>query len=80
MQKTPERDPHWNDPVLESRKLTAGRTDYFLTSSTPIFSRSQIDLLKALVDAENTPAGIEGWRSHPPGTAAPDQGALDQRG
>lgn len=61
MQETPERDPHWNDPVMEGRKLTAGRTDYFLTSSTPIFSRPQIDLLKALVDAENAPAGIEGY-------------------
>ena len=67
MQETPERDPHWNDPVMEGRKFTAGRTDYFLTSSTPIFSRPQIDLLRSLVDAENAPAGIEGYGETTPG-------------
>ena len=46
--------------ILEARRQSAGRKSYFL-AGTPIFSRQQIDLLKALVDAENSPALVAGY-------------------
>jgi predicted 2-oxoglutarate/Fe(II)-dependent dioxygenase YbiX len=51
----------WHPAVLEGKRRAAGRSHYFLTTSTPVFTREQIDLLKSLVDAENEPAGLEGY-------------------
>lgn len=51
----------WHPVVLEGKRRAAGRSNYFLTSSVPIFTREQIAVLRALVDAENAPAGLEGY-------------------
>ena len=51
----------WHPVVLEGKRRAAGRSHYFLAASTPVFSQEQISLLKSLVDAENAPAGLEGY-------------------
>lgn len=62
----------WHPVVLEGKQRAAGRSHYFLTTQTPVFSGEQINLLRALVDAENSPAGVEGYRTDnlPGGTEA----------
>lgn len=50
----------WHPVVLEGKQRAAGRNNYFVTG-TPIFSPEQIGLLRALVDAENTQALVEGY-------------------
>jgi len=51
----------WHPAVLEGKRRAAGRSHYFLTTQTPVFNPGQISLLRGLVDAENAPAGIEGY-------------------
>jgi PKHD-type hydroxylase len=51
----------WHPVVLEGKRRAAGRSSYFLTTSTPIFTPEQIARLRSLVDAENEPAGLEGY-------------------
>jgi PKHD-type hydroxylase len=48
-----------NEPVIEGRRKTAGRT-HFWVSAPPIFSAAQCNLLKAIIDADNSPALVEG--------------------
>jgi PKHD-type hydroxylase len=52
-------DNQGNRPVLEGRKITAGRLHYWV-SGTPIFSPEQLEQLKSIVDTNNSPALVEG--------------------
>ena len=45
--------------VAEGKRRAAGRTTYFVTG-TPIFDGGQVAKLRSLVDAQSTPAGVEG--------------------
>ena len=50
----------WHPLVAEGKRRAAGRNSYFLRGS-PVLSREQINLLRSLVDAQNEPAGVEGY-------------------
>jgi PKHD-type hydroxylase len=47
--------------VAEGRQRAAGRDNYFVTSRTPVFTNEQMAALRALIDAENAPAMLEGY-------------------
>lgn len=62
----------WHPAVAEGRRRAAGRSNYFLTASTAVFSPEQMALLRGLVDASNQEAAVEGY-GHEDGTKFPDQ-------
>lgn len=50
----------WHPVVAEGKRRGAGRSNYFVSASTPVLSAEQVALLRSLVDAEHVEAGVEG--------------------
>ncbi len=63
----------WHPVVAEARRRAAGRDNYFVTSSTPVFAPEQLSRLRSLVDAESVEAGLEGYGIDGNDSRIPDQ-------
>jgi len=63
----------WHPVIEEVRRRGAGRDNYFITSSTPVFTPEQMAELRGLVDAQNEPAGVEGYGYDDQHNLEPDQ-------